>query len=264
MSFKPIIFGAGLVAWRNLQRTLPQQMTAFSKSSEQNRLVNGFQQKAPSLKSADAVVSDRQVLRVALGAYGLQDDLENRFFVKRVLDEGSNNPSALSNRLSDSRYQRLATDFALDGIGRITGVLPSAVTEISQEYLKQAFAVTVGEEQPNLRLALNAENELERVAALDVSDDAKWFLLMGNPPLRTVAETALGLPTSFGQLDIDKQLEVFRDKTGSVFGVKEVDELASKDKRGAVVDLFLLRDQLKQGQNLTSQSIALQLLSIGN
>ncbi len=262
MSFQPIIIGSGLVAWRNLQRILPLQLETFANSAEQKRLVGGFEQKASSLTSAEAVVSDRQALTVALGAYGLQDDLNNRFFVKRVLSEGATEPDALANRMSDSRYKRLTTDFALDGLSGRVGVLPSTAEKISKNYLEQAFSVSVGETQQNLRLALNADNEFGRLAGLDVSDDAKWFLLMGNPPLRSVVETALGLPSSLGQLEVDKQLEVFREKSKSVFGAGEVDDLANAEMRSNVVDRFLLRDQLRQGQSFTSQSIALQLLSV--
>ncbi len=261
MSFQPIIVGTGLVAWRNLQRTLPQQVSAFENTAQQKRLTEGFAQKASTLTSAEAVVSDRQVLTLALGAYGLQDDLDNRFFVKRILNEGTTDPDALANRMSDSRYERMATDFALDGLSRFVGILPTTAKAISDSYVQQAFSVAVGETQPNLRLALNAESEFERLAALEVSEDAKWFLLMGNPPLRSVVETALGLPNSFGQLDIDKQLDVFKEKSQTTFGANTIDDLAADDLRAKVVDRFLLREQLNQRQSMSAQNIALQLLS---
>jgi hypothetical protein len=260
MGFQPFVIGTGLVAWRNLQRTLPSQLDAFSNSAEQKRLIDHFEQKASSLTSADKVVDDRRVLTVALGAYGLQDDLNNRFFVKRILSEGASEPDSLANRMSDSRYEQLATDFALDGLSTFVGLLPNVAADITDRFSQQAFAVSIGENQPNLRLALNAGTELERLASLDVSNDAKWFLVMGNPPLRSVVESALGLPSSFGQLDIDKQLEVFREKALATFGVGEVDELAASDLQSDVIDRFLLMDQLKQGQSFSSQNIALQLL----
>lgn len=261
MAFQPLIVGTGLVAWRNLQRSLPQQMEVFGNSSEQKRLVEGFQKKAPNLRSAEDVVSDRQVLTVALGAYGLQDDLENKYFVNRILNEGAAEDDALANRMSDTRYKRMATDFALDGLSQFVGVLPITAKSITDNYLEQAFSVAVGNSEPNLRLALNAENEFARITELDVSDDAKWYFLMGNPPLRSVVQTSLGLPTSFGQLDIDKQLEVFKEKSESTFGTSSIDALAVDDVREKIVDRFLLKEQLNQGQTYSSQNIALQLLS---
>jgi len=264
MAFQPIIVGTGLVAWRNLQRSLPQQLELFANSAEQKRLVDRFETNASSLTSADAVVSDRQILTVALGAYGLQDDIKNRYFVKRILDEGTSSPEALANRMSDSRYQRLAADFALDGLSRAVGVLPSKAQSITESYVEQAFSVAVGDRNESLRLALNANSEMSRIASRAVSDDAKWFLVMGNPPLRSVVEKALGLPTSFGQLDIDQQLSVFRAKSATAFGTSEIEGLAESETKAKLIDRFLLKEQLTQINSYSSQSIALQLLGAGS
>ena len=121
--------------------------------------------------------------------------------------------------------------------------------------------MSVGESQESLRFSLNAETELDRLADSDMSEDAKWFTVMGNAPLRAVFETALSLPSSFGQLDIDKQLQVFREKSMANFGVDDISDLASEDVRSDLIDRYLLKDQLNQGQSLSSQNIALQLLS---
>ena len=50
---------------------------------------------------------------------------------------------------------------------------------------------------------------LAEVLALTV-DNARWFGMMGNPPLRSVFETAMGLPSSIAQIDLDQQLEQFQ------------------------------------------------------
>lgn len=260
MSFQPFVLGAGLVAWRNLQRTLPAQLDAFAAAPQQKRRVDHFQAAAPELKSAEDLVSDRQSLAVALGAYGLKEDLNNRYFIQRVLAEGATEPASLANRLADSRYAKLSDDLALDGLGQLVGILPNVSQDVSARYLEQEFASAVGEIAPALRFALSADAELQDIRAKDVSEDAKWYLVMGNPPLRAVFETALGLPSAFGQLDIEKQLDVFREKAQSAFGESEVDALAADDLREKVIDRYLLRDQAKLGASQNSGSIALQLL----
>lgn len=258
--FQPMVIGTGLVAWRNLQRTLPSQLEAFAQSAEQARLTTEFKEKAASLTTAEAVVGDRQVLQVALGAYGLQDDLDNRYFINRILSEGTTDDDSLANRMADSRYERLASDFAMDGVSQFLGILPNKAEEITDQFTEQSFALAVGNINEDLRLALNAETEMSRIADLDVSEDAKWFLVMGNAPLRSVIESALSLPSSFAQLDVDTQLDVFREKSFSAFGVDEVAELAGDEIKSKVIDLFLLKEQLNEGQSLSSQNIALQLL----
>jgi hypothetical protein len=57
-------------------------------------------------------VGDRRLLEVALGAFGLDDDIRNRFFIRKVLEEGTTSPSRrFANRLSDKRYLALAETF---------------------------------------------------------------------------------------------------------------------------------------------------------
>ena len=79
---------------------------------------------------------------------------------------------------------------------------------------------------------------------------------LGNIP----PETAFGLPSSFGKLDIDRQLDVFRERALETFGVSEVSEFGAEALKSNIIDRFLLKDQLKQGQSLSAQNIALQLL----
>lgn len=261
MSFQPFVLGSGLVAWRNLQRTMPQQMKVFANSSEQKRLTEHFEQSASELKTAGDLVSDRRSLRVALGAYGLQDDLNNTYFVKRIISEGGIEPSALANRMSDSRYQRLASDLAMDGLTQFTGILPAKVQKISEQFIQQSFNAAVGEQQPNLRLALNAEQELIRLAQTEANDRTKWFLVMGNPPLRAVFEKALNLPTAMGRLDIEQQLGIFQAQAEKVFGSSGFDTLTDPENSAKIIDRFLIRDQIQAGNSMNGQSIALQMLA---
>lgn len=261
MVYQPIVLGSGLSAWRLLQRTMPVQLESFSNSAEQKRLTDHFLEAATDIKSADSVVADRRVLSVALGAYGLQDDIQNKYFVKRVLEDGASSRDALANRLTDSRYQRLAKDFAFDGVTPIVGLKPEVANEMVDLFNTQSFALAVGDTQPSLRLALNAQSELERIASSSVSESAKWYLVMGNPPLRTVVETALGLPSSVGTLDVDRQLGMFKDQAQSAFGEKDVSAFSDPELMGRLIDRYLLKEQVAQGASLSSSSVALQLIS---
>lgn len=258
--FQPMIIGTGLVAWRNLQRSLPQQKENYSETAEQRRLVTHFRENAAGVRSAENIVSDRQLRQVALTAFGLQDDIDNTYFIKRILDEGTAQSSALANKLSDSRYSRMAAQFAFDGLTPITGLSSSTVEDVVAEYSDHAFELSLEESAPDLRLALNAEREIKRIGSSGISEDAKWYSIMGSSPLRSVFESALGLPSSFGTLDLDQQLGVFKEQSERAFGTSSITVLAQEDATATLVDRFLLKEQLGQGNALSSMSIALQLL----
>jgi len=260
MTFQPVVPSSGLTGWVFLQNTMNRQTEIFNKSPELVRDTDYFQQNIGAITSAEELVSDRRLLRVALGAFGLQDDINSKAFVQKILEEGASDDGALANRLSDDRYQKLAEAFGFD---RLSGPRTSDEgfgAEIVSAFRRQSFEVAVGDQDQTLRLALNAERELPEIALSDQSDDAKWFSIMGSQPLRQVFETLLGLPSGFGQVDIDQQLEVFRDRAERQLGIETLEDLAEPEVLENLVERFLLRDQIASGAALSSSAIALTLL----
>lgn len=118
---------------------------------------------------------------------------------------------------------------------------------ILSRYKDRQFEAAVGEQDNSLRLAMNAEREVKALAGRDISDDAKWFTIMGNRPLREVFQVALGLPTSFGALDLDRQLRILKDKTQTGFGASDVAQFADPERLDALLRRFLVRAEVQAG-----------------
>lgn len=74
-------------------------------------------------------------------------------------------------------------------------------------------------------------------------------------------ETALGLPTAFGALDLDQQLDGFRAAMQRRLGVSEVADLATPATQERLVQLFLMRADIDANAAATTGGrIALTLL----
>ncbi|WP_136443293.1 DUF1217 domain-containing protein [Pacificoceanicola onchidii] len=260
MTFQPVLVGSGLVAWQFLKSTGEAQRTTFNSSSEITRDTDYFEEKIGSIRTTDELVADRRLLRVALGAFGLQDDIDNKFFIKKILDEGGVDNDALAVKLADERYKSFASAFAFDSPVGPRTQLSFFGNEIVTRFRDQSFEVAVGNQDNDLRLALNLSRALPEIAEGESSDSTKWFKVMGTTALRKVFETALGLPSSFAQIDLDKQLEVFKEKSASRFGVSTIDELAQPENLEKVVQSFLLQSQISQSASIGSGTIALSLL----
>ena len=101
--FQPLVPTGGLAGWRFLQRTYDTQFEAFNQSVSLQRDTDYFRENIGQVTTAEALVSDRRLLSVALGAFGLQDDVDNRYFIRKVLEEGSVNEDALAVRFADRR-----------------------------------------------------------------------------------------------------------------------------------------------------------------
>ncbi len=258
--FQPVIPGSGLAGWRFLERTYATQRVSFDRSPELVRDTDYFAAKIGTIKTADALVSDRRLLRVALGAFGLQDDLNSRALIRKVLEDGTARSDALANRLSDDRYRAFSRAFGFGEVGGARTGDPGFASGIVDSFRARSFEVAVGDQNNGFRLALNARRDLAAIATSTQSEDTKWFRIMGSPPLRQVMETALGLPSSFGQLDIDRQLEVFQDRSNRQLGLKALADLAEPTAMDRLVQRFLLRSDNSSGASSSPFSIALTLL----
>ncbi|WP_245710721.1 DUF1217 domain-containing protein [Citreimonas salinaria] len=200
------------------------------------------------------------MLRVALGAFGLQDDIDSKFFIRKILEEGTTERSALANKLADERYKAFSKAF---GFGNPRGPgtsAPGFAEDIVAKFRQQSFEVAVGESDQSLRLALNFERGLTEINESGSSENAQWFRLMGTPPMRTVLEKALNLPKTFGQLDIDVQKQVFQDKAQARFGTDKISEMLEPDVMKKIVQTYLLQEQIGLFQATSSGQIAITLL----
>ncbi len=196
MSFTPILISTGYAGWAFLSKTLASQQTAFDQSPEIKRDEDYFRAKIGSVKTADDLVNDRRLLKVALGAFGLDQDINSKAFIKKILSDGTLKTDALANKLSDKSYKDLSAAFGFGDFDVPRTQLSTFADEILSGYEAHQFEQAVGEQDNDMRLALNAQRELATLAGKSSSEDTKWYSIIGNTPLRTVVQGALGLPDS--------------------------------------------------------------------
>ena len=263
MTFQPVLPATGYAGWRFLQTTLQSQQETFNRSPEIARIADHFRDRIGQITSAEDLVADRRLLQVALGAFGLDDDIDNRFFIRRVLEDGVAANDSLANRLSDKRYRALSEAF---GFGN--GLLPNTVrstfaSDMIARYETKQFERAVGAQNEDLRAALAFAPALREVVDGATSDRARWFTVLGTPPLRLVIETALGLPASMARIDLDQQLGEFQRRAEATFGTSDLSALLDPEVQEKMVRLYLIRAEAQQSDFGTAGSVALSLLQSG-
>jgi hypothetical protein len=257
----PVLPMGGLAGWNFLSRTLDSQKAVAMASPAVQRETAYFRERIGSIETAQELVDDFTLMKVALGAFGLQDDQANRFFIRRVLEEGTTDRGSLANRLSDPRYKALSDAFGFGDLGGPWTRLPGFADDIIASYRDQTFDVAVGQIDPDMRLALGLSRELDRITSNFASDDARWFGVIGSPPVRAVFEKALGFPRDFAALDIDRQLAMFRARSEDLFGVSEIADFAEPALRDALRDRFLLMSEINGGGARTAAAPAVSLFA---
>ncbi|WP_241488903.1 DUF1217 domain-containing protein [Shimia sp. SK013] len=236
------------------------QTAAFEKSPEIVSDTEYFAANIGEIDSAEELVNDFRLLKVALGAYGLDDDVYNKFFVQKILDEGTLTTDALANKLTDTKYKEMSADFGFGDFSTPSTKLSTFAGEIIEKYNERQFEISVGQQDANMRLALNLERELSIIANNDASPDTMWFSVLGSEPLRTVFETALGLPENFASLDLDRQVEELRSRVQNFMGDGEITQFSDPENLEKLNQRFLLMSQMQSFGVQSSGQIALTLL----
>ncbi|MDP4032551.1 MAG: DUF1217 domain-containing protein [Pseudorhodobacter sp.] len=261
MSFAPVLPLSGYGGYSFLKRTMPSQKAAFEAAPALKRDEDYFREKIGSIKTAEALVSDRRLLKVALGAFGLDADINNRHFVKKVLEGGTLKDDALANRLADKQYLAMSAAFGFGDFAVPSTQISDFADKIVSAFKARQFEAAVGEQNDDMRLALNAERELANLAKRNIGENTKWFTLMGSPPLRQVFEIAFGLPKSFAALDLDRQLSTFRSRAEKAFGTADLSQFSEPAQVDKLVRRFLVRSEAAAGFSSTTKgAAALQLL----
>lgn len=257
MSFQPTLPIGGLAGWSLLTRTKARQEVAFANAPARQTETARFEARFPKLNSAKELVKDTSTLRVVLGAFGLQDDLPNKAFIQRVIETGAEGRNGLSGRLADKRYAALATAMAHLASGGSGKAPPKLVASLVADYQARSFEIAVGAQNQSFRLAMTAERELPALLSTFSSDRARWFGILGNPPLRKVIETALGLPKEFAALPLDQQADRLRTASKARFNADSVAKLVAPETLGRVVQRFLILSEIQTGATAFSPALTL-------
>lgn len=263
MSFQPSVPLSGVGGWRLLQKTEATQRAAFANTITLKRDIEHFRANIAEAETAADLVADPQLLRVALGAFGLEDESTKLALVRRALEDGTSNSDSFANRMVDPKWKRFVNAF---GYGSELGMprvgLSSFADEITSAYEARQFETALGESDDSLRLALNFRREIQRFADGASPDGYTWFEALGDRPVRAVFEGAFGLPSSFGTLDIDQQRDVMREKTRDLVGSTSLDVFKQEDAVDALVVRYLARTAAQNGPSATTPGFAaLSLLS---
>lgn len=262
MTFLPALPLTGYAGWAFLKRTQARQEATMQAQPLVKRDEDYFRKNIGKIDTAEQLVKDRRLLSVALGAFGLEGDINNKAFIQKVLEGGTLKDGSLANRLADRQYQKFSAAFGFGDFSVPRNKLSDFPDKMLDAWKSRQFETAVGTQNGDLRLALNAEREMGALASrTQSSNDARWFSVLGSPPLRKVFEKALGLPTGFGQLDVDRQLDVIKDKSRSQLGTDQIADFDDPARMDTLLRRFLIRSEAEAYRTQFGSSVAVNLMS---
>ena len=262
MTFSVTLPLSGYAGWNFLKRTQTKQQALLSQNVVQQGDEAYFRKKISTIKTAEDLVSDRRLLRVALGAFGLTSDLNNTYFVRKVLESNTLQPGSLAAKLSDKRYKEMADAFGFGSFDTPSTQISTFPDTILKKFQLQQFEEAVGAANGNMRIALYAERALPELAAKSQSDATKWYTIVGSEPLQKLFQTSFNLPQSFAALNVDQQVGILQKKAKAMFGDTAVAQFSDPTKLQDLIRSYIVRaEAASNGQALTTKGAgALQIL----
>ncbi|MEM7329985.1 MAG: DUF1217 domain-containing protein [Pseudomonadota bacterium] len=259
MTFQPVLPLSGFAGWNFLQETYDKQLETYSASPQIQRDVDYFTEKLTTPISVEDFVSDPRLRRISLTAFGLSGEEWKTGYIRNVLEQVQDPDSTFLQRLNNPQYTSYAEAFE-PANGQIN-LLSAEIDSIAARFTAESFEIAVGQQDDTMRLSLNFQDGIGELVTEGSTDEAVLFKLLGSTPIRTVLETALGIPANISQLDVDRQAEFLNDRLKSQFGINSVQDLKSPE----VIEKVLQRYQILAGINqnfgaTSSASTALVLL----
>jgi len=222
----------GVAAFAKYKRDPEGARRDFYESAAVQKNIKNFQSNASEIKSVEDFLADRKTLEFVLTAFGLESELNNPGKLKAIINSDPDDPNSYSNRLADARYGEFTKFLNVKNEGFTKLQSAEAQTEVIDDYLTNAFEVSIGLESPAAREAvffLRRINEVD--SALEI---------LGDLPLRNIVTTALSLPAQIANQSVLKQQSLIDAK----LDFDKLNTLDRDEENASKTQLDLVNDDL--------------------
>jgi Protein of unknown function (DUF1217) len=175
-----------VTALQSAEQNQTKAIQTTAKQSDVQRAVNAFTAAVSSAKTVKQLLANPAVMQVLLTANGLADQIPYTALAQKTLQSNLSDPKSLANKLTDTRWKTVVQtfDFANKGLSviqdpKVIGTLTSAYAEVTWRHSLDAAT-------PGLSNALTFRSEASKITSIDQ--------ILGDPVMRNVVTTALGIP----------------------------------------------------------------------
>lgn len=175
-----------------LTKTLTQNDTMVKRDTEY------YLANISKVKTIDDFVKDYRLFSYAMKAYGLEDMIYAKAFIKKVLTEGVTDTKSMANKMTDPRYKEFAKAFDFVAKGDKATSQASATTQAVSKYYQQTLEKKEGEQNEGVRLALYFKRKASSVTTT--------MGLLGDKAILKFIQTTFNIPTGASKADLDLQV----------------------------------------------------------
>lgn len=194
------------LALRRAEQNQADQMERQARQPQTARELERFQQGVARAQSVDDLLRNRDAMRVILTARGLESQINATGLIRRVLTSDLSNPRSDANTLGRSQPAWLALarelDLRRDGLANIK--TPNAVARFQADYVEARWVDGLESQAPGLSFAFAFK---QRAPTMDSA-----IRILGDPIVREVVTTTLGIPREIARLSLEAQQRVINGR----------------------------------------------------
>ena len=188
-NFTALVPATGLAGLNIIKSNRDTQEALLRTSSFVKREAEYFQENISTINSAEELVDNSRLLRVALEAYGLGDEFGKKAYIRQVLESDLTDPSSMANRVADPRWQ----DFAKAFIKSEVSVPEPLSSGFGAKISTQAYRLELGKYMNDDNItAIDAKAEKFRELMKNITSTDQLFTLANKDALKFIKE-AFGL-----------------------------------------------------------------------
>ncbi len=189
--------GDPVQALQSAEQNETQDLKVTAAQPDVQSAVKAFTQAVNSATSVSSLLANPAVMNVLLTANGMSDQIGYTALATKALTSNLNDPQSLANTLTDTRWKTLAQTYNLGANGLSAIQNSSAIASITAAYVQATWENNQDTVTPGLSNALAFKAKASSITSVDQ--------ILGDPTLRTVVTTALGIPQQIAFQDLNAQ-----------------------------------------------------------
>ena len=184
-------------ALQSAERNQTQDVKVTAAQPMVKAAVGAFTQAVTSAKSMTQLLANPQFMNVLLTANGMSDQVGYTALATKALTSNLSDPSSLANQLTDTRWKTLAQkyDFSASGLKSLQN--PATIAQIANDYATASWETSQDQVTPGLSNALAFKAQASTITSVDQ--------ILGDPTMRAVVTTTLGIPQQIAFQSLDAQ-----------------------------------------------------------
>ena len=191
--------GNPITALQSAETNQTADVASTAADPQVQRDTAAFTKAVQSATSVQQLLANPTVLKVLLTANGLGDQTDYTALAQQALTSDPSNPSSVANQLSGTNSAWLAAaktyQFSSKGLAIIQS--PSVISTITNAYAEVTWRQSLDASNPGLSNALTFRSEASTITSVDQ--------ILGDPIMRDVVTTALGLPLQIALQPLEAQ-----------------------------------------------------------